>query len=76
MTVEVRMTVRFTPWQAPNFATVQTKPGFKQDGMQPLPSIPVDVLDDDALQVLAQSWLTDLYAKAGKICPFTAIRQG
>jgi len=68
--VEVATTVRFRCWQVPNFANVDMPPGAKQDGVQPLPSVPVGDLDQSALDGLVAAWLGDIYSKAGKDCPW------
>jgi hypothetical protein len=74
--MEVTTTVNLNPWQVPNFATVKQKPGLKQDGIQPAVSIPVADLSQEALDSLAQAWLTELYNKADKHSPFHIVRAG
>lgn len=76
MSIEVKMSISFQNWHAPNFALLESKPGLKQDGIQPTPSIPVADLEANVVDALAASWLEDLYRKAGHRCPFTIIRAG
>lgn len=75
MSVEVKMTVKFQPWTAPNFAVMSQEPGRKEDGMRALPSIAIADLESAVIDMLAQEWLTDLYSKAGRHSPFCIIRQ-
>lgn len=51
----------FAPWRAPNFALLPSEN-----------SVPVIKLSEGALRALAERWLEDLYAKAGKTNPFTS----
>lgn len=74
--MEVTTTVHLNPWQVPNFASVKQKPGRREDGIQPAVTIPVVDLSQEALDSLAQAWLTALYDKADKHSPFQIIRAG
>jgi hypothetical protein len=67
MTVEVKTTMKFKPWRAPNFAVLDTT------GTEGHP-IPINDLDADALEALARSWLEDLYAGTEYHNPF--VHQG
>jgi hypothetical protein len=58
--------MKLVPWTAPNFARLEMPARPKQDGMSELPAIPVADLSAEALTMLAEQWLYDLYAKAGK----------
>lgn len=64
MTATIEM--KLQPWLAPNFARVEQAPRPRQEGIHETPAIPVADLSAEALTSLAEQWLTDLYAKAGK----------
>lgn len=74
--MSIKTSVKLKPFLVPNFVSVEAKPGRKGDGVQPLPTIPVADLDSEALDGLAQAWLTELYEKAGKSSPFCVVRAG
>lgn len=67
MAIEVKTTVKFKHWRAPNFAVIETTDA--KDGHP----IPVGDLDADALEALAVSWLNDLYSGTVHPNPFAAI---
>lgn len=73
--VDVTVTMRLKRWMAPNYAIIETSPRPKQEGIQPLPTVPVTELGQAALDELAGAWLTDLYTKAGKQSPFERVVQ-
>lgn len=70
----IQTSIELNKFQAPNFATVKSKPGRKEDGLQPLASIPIAELEPKTLDELAFAWLEDIYEKAGHPNPFTIIR--
>lgn len=59
-------TVSLKNWTVPNFAQFDIPARPKQDGIRELPTVPVAELSASALSWLAEAWLTELYAKAGK----------
>ncbi len=67
-TVTTRTTIAFEKWRIPNFATVAQDPTLAQGNSST--AIRVENLDAVALDDLTAEWLTDLYTKAGKVCPF------
>lgn len=71
------MSYKLKAWQTPNFATVDLPTRPKQDGIVALPSVAVKDIPQEALDSLAQQWIEELYAKAGKTPPaFMANRKG
>lgn len=68
--VTVMTKVRFKPFNVPNFASIQVGPRPKQEGISPLPSIPIAELDAEVLDALAGRWLDNLYAAVGRASPF------
>ncbi len=67
--INVTTQVAFRRWKAPNFATMESRPRARQDGIQAMPSTPVRELAPDVLDALAAAWIHDLYAKAGREAP-------
>lgn len=67
--VTAQVAVSFKAWPTPNFANVAVPPGLRQEGIAPLPSIPVAALDKVALDALAMAWVSELYEKAGYDAP-------
>ena len=64
--VSATLRVRLKPWAAPNFARRADIEDQSSEG-----AIPVNDLDDDALEDMALAWIEDLYRKAGqRRCPF------
>lgn len=57
------------PWQTPNFATVELPPRPKQEGIVALPSVPLNELSDEALDILVEQWRAEVYRKAQKLPP-------
>jgi hypothetical protein len=68
-TVTVSTSVQYRRWQAPNFATMETPPRPRQEGLQWAPTTPIAELPREVLDALAQAWLDDLYAKANVSAP-------
>lgn len=68
MTIEVRTKIKFQEWHAPSYAVLANV--AESGGGRESHTIAVNELDADALSALAQSWLDDLYTKAGKPSPF------
>jgi hypothetical protein len=68
--VTVNAPVSYRRWIAPNFANVDMPPRPRQEGMQALPSVAIKDLAPEALDALAAAWLSDLYTKADRPCPF------
>lgn len=60
------MPIELEPWKAPNFARQKAPPRRREDGITETPGIPVADLPASTLREMAQAWLEDLYAKAGK----------
>jgi hypothetical protein len=58
--------LRLKPLKVPNFVIIDLKAG--SEGADP--SVPLSSIDHDALEDLAYGFLTELYKKAGKSCPF------
>ncbi len=56
------------PWITPNFATVESPIGKRQDGFHPSAQdgIPIADLPDAAFKALVTEWLRSVYDKAGK----------
>lgn len=65
-TVEMKL----KPFPVPDAAVVDLGPGRKEDGVQRLPTIPVEELSANAVEDLAFEWLSALYASRGERCPF------
>jgi hypothetical protein len=61
-----KMEVELVPWRAPNFARQKMPPRRREEGFIETPAIPVADLPADTLRTMAEAWLVDLYAKAGK----------
>jgi hypothetical protein len=68
--VEVRTKVSFKPWPVPTEAGIDLGPGLKQDGIKPLPTIPLAELGDEVVDALVLRWLDNLYANRGQASPF------
>lgn len=60
---------KLKPFQTPNFATVEQSPRPKQEGVQALPSIPINELSDESLDNLVNQWRAEVYLKAKKSLP-------
>jgi hypothetical protein len=69
-TIEVKAVVRLRAWPVPDCATVEMPPQPRQNGLGPLPTIPVEELDDEAVDALARRWLNSLYAARKEEPPF------
>lgn len=68
-TITTRTAIAFEKWRVPNFACVAQDPSLAQRS-EGGTAIRIENLDGVALDDLAAEWLADLYAKAGKACPF------
>lgn len=69
--VEVKTTVRFKPFNVPNYARVETPAKPRQEGFQESPAISIEDLEPAVLDALAERWLDNLYASAKRPSPFT-----
>lgn len=58
------------PFAVPTDAVVKLPARPKQDGILKLPRIPLESLDANALDDLAQTWLDNLYASVKRRPPF------
>ncbi len=62
--------VKLKPFLAPNFVSVEMPPRLRQEGMAELPSIPITMIEADALEDLVFEWVEAVYKKAGSRNPF------
>lgn len=69
MSLEIKTTIKFRAWRAPNYALLENA----KDGDRECHTIPVDDLDEAALEALARAWLEDLYGKTQHTSPFVVI---
>ena len=72
--VKTTMGMTFKAFNVPNFAILALPPRGRSDGMAELPSFPIAELSPEALDALADQWLTHLYANCGRAVPW--FRQG
>lgn len=70
VSVTVSVPVSFKPLQVPNYAIHETAPRSRSEGFQDAPKTAIVDLPQEALDALAQRWLSDIYTKAGKRSPF------
>ena len=69
-TISTTLPVEFRRWQVPDSAVHVTPPGNRQDGfLQKSPVTNVEQLPPQALDAMAQAWIDDLYARAGRQGP-------
>lgn len=69
--MKIKQTIDLHPFPVPDFVTIVSAPGKREDGIFPnkLSRIELKNLDDDALKALCDQWVKDVYAKAGKDQP-------
>lgn len=53
--------------KVPNFISIESPPGARQDGFKEFPTISIADLDDEVLEEIAEEWRLDLLARANKI---------
>jgi hypothetical protein len=68
--IEVKTTVRFQPFNVPNYARIVMPTAPRQEGFKETPAIPIEDLEPDVLDALAARWLDNLYAAAKRPSPF------
>lgn len=68
-----RIEVKLKPFMVPNFASIDLNP--LQHGDRNEATLPIKELTHDAIDALAEQWLTELYKKAEKRNPFV-FREG
>jgi hypothetical protein len=70
MSVRVKTTVHFEPFDVPIYARVYV--GIEEfDGdTADLPAVPIEKLEPAALDALAWTWLGNLFASVGRPVPF------
>lgn len=66
--------MKMRPWLAPNFAQVESPVGRRQDGILVPNGIPVAEIPEHVLHDMALDWVSDLYRKAGKPCPWVKLK--
>lgn len=62
--------IELAPFEVPTAAYAMLPSGERQDGFSP--AIPLENIDPDALEGLAQLWLNNLFASVERRAPFTA----
>lgn len=62
--------IKLKPFAVPVDAVMELPARPKQDGLKMLPRIPLEDLEPDALDALAQTWLDNLYASVKRRSPF------
>lgn len=65
-TISVTAPTFYKKFQVPNFAHLHMPPRPRQEGMQGLPSIPLNELPEEAVHQLAEAWVAEFYEKAGQ----------
>lgn len=61
--------IKLRPWIVPNFATIEGRPGSRQDGWKDASGIPISELPAETLAQMADEWRAELFDKAGKKDP-------
>ncbi len=71
--MKATLEVELQPFQTPNFVRAVGKPGLEQDGMKELPCYPLSDLDSYTLDRLCRDFRDEVFKKAGKEQPPTAV---
>lgn len=56
-------------WLTPNFVTVQSLPGKRQDGISEGPKYPLNAVDAEVLSAMCDEFRREIFEKAGKPDP-------
>jgi len=65
MNLKLLMEVRVLPFDVPDFVTVETQAGKRQDGFIPVHTIPLCDLSPEQLELLCDRFRADCIVKAG-----------
>ena len=63
----ISLKLKLKPFAVPTHVTIELPPGRKQDGMQPLPTIPLSELDAESLAALIEEFSESVLRAAGQI---------
>lgn len=61
--------IEILPFPVPTGVTVKQKPGSRQDGLKPVPEIPLSEIDQDTLNELCNDFRAAVFAAAGRRRP-------
>lgn len=59
--VTVNVPVKYKKFDIPMAARMHLPPAPRQEGVRPLPEIPLDTLSNDAFVQLVEAWVDDMY---------------
>jgi hypothetical protein len=58
--------MKLKPFPIPETVIIEMPPGKREDGIKPLPTLPLSALDEETLNTLIQEFAEAVLAAAGK----------